>query len=149
MNEEQVKKIKKVLKTDLKEYLKIMKENNICHIKIEDEDKLLGILLPCKASEKNIVKDFEEHLDKCLKNIEKMEDIKSHMVGRFYIAMNQEGEYYKSGDKIQKGKPIGFIETMNIMHEINAKSDGVIVNILVDNGKVVEYSQPLIQYKIN
>lgn len=149
MNEEQVKKIRKVLKTDLKDFLKIMKDNQICKMRLENEEKTLGVELNYQYVREDTGKEFNEKVDKCLEKIDKLEDIKSHLVGKFYIGTNSSGEFYKSGDKITKGKVIGFIEMMNIMHEVAAASDGEIINILADNGKVVEYGQPLLQYRVN
>lgn len=149
MTEEQSKQIRKILKTDLKEFLKIMKDNELYQMRVEDEDKILGVSLNCYFTRKDAVKEFNDKVDKCLKKIDKLEDIKSHMVGRFYIGTNKDGELYKSGEKVEKGQVVGFIETMNIRHDIKAGSDCEIINILVDNGKVVEYGQPIMQYKIN
>ena len=39
---------------------------------------------------------------------------------------------------------IGIIEAMKVMNEIEADRDGVVAEILFENGKMVEYGQPLI-----
>lgn len=70
--------------------------------------------------------------------------IKSPIVGTFYSSTSPDAKALVSvGDVISKGQPLCIIEAMKIMNEIEADKDGVISKILVENGKPVEYGQPL------
>ncbi len=71
--------------------------------------------------------------------------VKSPMVGTFYAAPSEDVEpYVKVGDKVAKGEILCIVEAMKLMNEIECEKDGVIAEILVSNGEVVEYGQPLI-----
>ena len=70
--------------------------------------------------------------------------IKSPMVGVFYAAPSPEKPAYVSvGDKVSKGDIVCIIEAMKIMNEITAEESGTVSEILVNNGDVVEFDQPL------
>ena len=72
------------------------------------------------------------------------EIIKSPMVGVFYSAPAENAEpYVKIGDTVKKGDTICIIEAMKLMNEITAERDGKIVDILIENGAVVEYGTGL------
>lgn len=74
-------------------------------------------------------------------------EVKSPMVGVFYEAPSPGAQpYVKVGDKVKKGDVLCIIEAMKLMNEIVAETDGEIVDICVQNGEVVEFSQIL--YKI-
>ncbi|MCL1858129.1 MAG: acetyl-CoA carboxylase biotin carboxyl carrier protein [Oscillospiraceae bacterium] len=74
--------------------------------------------------------------------------IKSPLVGIFYSSPSPDTEpYVKIGDKISKGMVICIIEAMKIMNEIEGDADGEIAEILVSNGRPVEYGQPLFRLK--
>lgn len=76
--------------------------------------------------------------------------IKSPMVGTFYGAPSEGAEpFVKAGDKVSKGAVLCIVEAMKLMNEIECENDGVIVKVLVSNGEVVEYGQPLIAIKNN
>ena len=47
------------------------------------------------------------------------------------------------GDTVKKGDVLCIVEAMKLMNEIIAEEDGVIAEICVENGQVVEYGQPL------
>lgn len=71
--------------------------------------------------------------------------VKSPMVGTFYTAPSEGAEpFVKIGDKVSKGSILCIVEAMKLMNEIECENDGVIAEILVSNGEVVEYGQPLI-----
>jgi biotin carboxyl carrier protein len=53
--------------------------------------------------------------------------------------------YVREGDRIKAGQVLCIIEAMKLMNEIEAKVDGRILKILVDNAVAVEYGQPLFQ----
>lgn len=70
--------------------------------------------------------------------------IKSPMVGTFYAASAPGAEpFAKVGKSVQAGDTLCIIEAMKILNEIEAEQAGVISQILVENGQVVEYGQPL------
>lgn len=72
------------------------------------------------------------------------EIVKSPLVGTFYAASSPELEpYVKVGDSVKKGQVLGIVEAMKLMNEIEAERDGVVEAILVENGQLVEYGQPL------
>ena len=74
--------------------------------------------------------------------------IKSPMVGVFYSAPAPDKPAFVSvGDKVEKGQVICIIEAMKIMNEVTADKSGTVCEILVDNGDVVEFDQPL--FKLN
>lgn len=66
------------------------------------------------------------------------------LVGRFYTAPSEESEdYVKVGDHVKKGQTLAIVEAMKLMNEIESEYDGVVTEILADNGQGVEYGQPL------
>lgn len=70
--------------------------------------------------------------------------ITSPLVGTFYAAASPEDEpYVKVGDTIKKGQVLGIIEAMKLMNEVEADFGGKVEAILVENGQMVEYGQPL------
>lgn len=70
--------------------------------------------------------------------------IKSPMVGVFYSASGPDNPPFVSvGQPVKKGDVVCIIEAMKIMNEITAEEDGTITEILVENGEVVEFDQPL------
>ena len=74
--------------------------------------------------------------------------IKSPMVGTFYRAASPESKAFSDvGTKVAENTPVCIIEAMKIMNEIQAETDGTIVEILVENGQPVEYGQRLFKVK--
>jgi len=70
--------------------------------------------------------------------------IESPMVGTFYRAPAPGAEpYVKEGDRIQKGTVVCIVEAMKLMNEIESEVSGVLVKIVAENGKPVEFGQPL------
>lgn len=66
------------------------------------------------------------------------------MVGTFYASPSPENPaYVKIGDKVSKDSIVCIIEAMKLFNEIEAEVNGEIVEILVENGQLVEYGQPL------
>jgi len=74
--------------------------------------------------------------------------IESSLVGTFYASSTEGGApLVNVGDKVKKGQVIGIIEAMKLMNEIESPYDGTVQEILVKNGEVIGYSQPLIKVK--
>lgn len=71
-------------------------------------------------------------------------EIKSPLVGTVYVSPTEDGEpFVKQGDKVKKGQVVVIVEAMKLMNEIESEFDGVIKEVLVENGQTVEYGQTL------
>ena len=70
------------------------------------------------------------------------------LVGTFYSSPAPDAEdYVKVGDTVKKGQVIGIVEAMKLMNEIESEVDGVIAEVLVKNGEMVDYGKPLFRVK--
>lgn len=72
----------------------------------------------------------------------------SPMVGVFYSAPSPgEAPFVNVGQTISAGETLGIIEAMKIMNPIEATQSGVIEEILVKNGDVIQFGQALFRYR--
>ncbi len=73
-----------------------------------------------------------------------LHEVKSPIVGTFYRSPAPDADpYVQVGDTVSAGAVLCIVEAMKLMNEIESDISGKIVKILVDNGKPVEYNQPL------
>jgi acetyl-CoA carboxylase biotin carboxyl carrier protein len=71
------------------------------------------------------------------------------MVGTFYRASSPTSDpFVREGESVEAGQPIGIIEAMKMMNEIEAEVGGIIQRILVENAQPVEYGQPLMVVRV-
>ncbi|WP_342505136.1 acetyl-CoA carboxylase biotin carboxyl carrier protein [Sporosarcina sp. FSL K6-2383] len=74
----------------------------------------------------------------------------SPMVGTFYASSSpDEAAYVQNGDKVKPDSIVCIVEAMKLFNEIEAEVSGEIVEILVKDGQLVEYGQPLFLVKSN
>ena len=74
--------------------------------------------------------------------------VESPLVGTFYSAPAEDAEsFVKVGDRVEKGQTLGIVEAMKLMNEIESEVDGVIAEVLVKNGEMVDYGKPLFRVK--
>ncbi len=70
--------------------------------------------------------------------------IKAPMVGTFYRAPGpDEPAFVEVGDKVTADSVVCIIEAMKVMNEIKAGTEGVVAEILVENGSPIEFGQLL------
>jgi acetyl-CoA carboxylase biotin carboxyl carrier protein len=75
-------------------------------------------------------------------------DIKSPMIGTFYRSPSPESaSYVDVGAEVNPDSVVCIIEAMKVMNEIKAEVKGVITQILVENGKPVEFGQPMFKVR--
>ena len=73
-----------------------------------------------------------------------LKEIKSPMVGTFYRSPGPDKPLFvKIGDEIEVGQTVCIIEAMKLFNELESDIKGKIVKVLVDDGKPIEYDQPL------
>lgn len=74
----------------------------------------------------------------------KYSEVTSPMVGTFYRAPAPEAPaYVEVGSRVAKGQTLCILEAMKLMNELESDFDGVVHEILVENGEPVEYGQTL------
>lgn len=81
-------------------------------------------------------------------DVETGKTINAPMVGTFYKSPSPESAPYVSvGDKVNADTTVCILEAMKLFNEIQAEISGEIVEILVEDGQMVEYGQPLFKVK--
>ncbi len=79
-----------------------------------------------------------------------LHEIRSPIVGTFYRAPSPDADNFAEiGDQVSPGTVLCIVEAMKLMNEIEADVSGKIIKILVENGKPVEYNQPLFLIETN
>lgn len=79
---------------------------------------------------------------------EDLHTITSPMVGTFYKSPSPDADaYVKAGSKVSDDDVVCIVEAMKLFNEITAEVKGEIVEILVKDGQLVEYGQPLFLVK--
>jgi len=74
--------------------------------------------------------------------------ITSPMVGTFYRAPSPDSpSFVEVGTKVNPDSVVCIVEAMKVMNEIKAEASGTITEVLVENGKPVEFGQPLFRIK--
>jgi len=109
-------------------------------------------VIPTTASVENITHNQEKSTKTFEKessfSTENTEEITSPMVGTFYHSSSPETPpFVKEGDMVKKGDVLCILEAMKLFNEIDAEMNGQIVKVLVGNGELVEYGQPLFLIK--
>jgi acetyl-CoA carboxylase biotin carboxyl carrier protein len=74
--------------------------------------------------------------------------ISSPIVGMFFRSSSPDTEpFVEVGSNVKKGQVLCIVEAMKLMNEIDTDTDGVVMDILVENGHPVEYGEPLFLIK--
>lgn len=101
---------------------------------------------PAKPAAKAPAKKVEEK--PTVEVDESLHKITSPMVGTFYQAPSpNDPPYVKVGDKTTEESIVCIVEAMKLFNEIEAEVKGEIVEVLVEDGQLVEYGQPLFLVK--
>lgn len=75
--------------------------------------------------------------------------IRSPFVGTFYRAPSPDvSPFVNVGSSIKTGMALCIVEAMKLMNEIESDVSGTVQKILVENGKPVEYGEPLFLVKL-
>lgn len=70
--------------------------------------------------------------------------VEAPVVGTVYLGDRPEGEpLVRAGQRVKEGQLLCVVETMKILNEVTAPADGIIAQIVAENGQPVEYGQEL------
>ena len=72
-------------------------------------------------------------------------EIKSPIIGTAYLAPEPGGKkFVEVGKKIKKGDTVMIVEAMKTMNHVPSTKDGIIKEIIVEDGQPVEFGQTLV-----
>lgn len=75
-------------------------------------------------------------------------EITSPMVGTFYRAPSPDSpSFVEVGSVVTPETVVCIVEAMKVMNEIKAEVSGTVTEVLAENGKPVQYGQPLFRIK--
>lgn len=76
------------------------------------------------------------------------QEILSPIVGTFYSASSPDAPPFVTvGQKVQADSVVCIIEAMKVMNEIKAEISGTVIEVLVENGKPVQFGQTLFRVR--
>ncbi len=159
--------------SEIKELIKLVDQTSVQELEIENEGSRLFIRKPGKSESVIVSSPMQAALPHNMqatpqqmpqqesKPVEtaapapaakadetNLHTITSPMVGTFYTSPSPDAApYVKRGDKVTEKTVVCIVEAMKLMNEIEAEVKGEIVEVLVENGQLVEFGQPLFTVK--
>lgn len=132
---------------DIREYARLMGELGLTGLELRDGDHVVRL-------ERNVAVpqaiQAAAHVPAPAAPAEDQEGgtVCSPMVGVFYRAPAENAApYVQVGDRVEKGTVLCLIEAMKMMNEITAEEEGIVAEICVENGQVVDFGKPLFRLR--
>ena len=134
----------KINKKLIKELVDCLEENNLTELEYSEKDiKIKVTRNSFKENNKIEISTNKAELkeDEITTGIE----IKSPIIGTAYLAPEPGGKkFVEIGKKIKKGDTVMIVEAMKTMNHVPSTKDGVVKNVVVEDGQPVEYGQTLV-----
>lgn len=142
----------------IKKLFKLVENSEVTDLEIEENGTRIKIAKKVRISQSASYQipasatEPQRHTDAMEKEVQVQKEepsasyheIKSPIVGTFYRAPAPDADsYVQVGDTVAPGTVLCIVEAMKLMNEIESDIGGKIIKILVENGKPVEYNQPL------
>jgi len=132
------------MKKDLnsvEELMKILNDTNLTNISFEED----GFKVDIKRS--NVVTVAEEVVAEEVADAAApaYKEVKSENVGNFYYVDKSGNPMVKVGDRVKKNQEIGYIATIGVKSSVKSTFDGVVKEILLDNGSIADFGKTLIK----
>jgi acetyl-CoA carboxylase biotin carboxyl carrier protein len=156
---------------DLKEIVKLMKDNKISELEYEEDNTKIKLKRPNghKTNGSGYVQHVPMEMPQVVhhhtpapvaasapasiaapkdENDPSIVIVRSPMVGSFYSAPAPNAQpFVKVGQEINVDDTLCIVEAMKLMNEIKSEIKGTMVEILVSNGQAVEFDQPMFKIK--
>ena len=155
---------------EIKELIEILDQSSLTEINIEDKGNVVNLkkeketeiitpqisqqpmqqLAPQQGVASNPVAtgSTEEITSDASTTDDNLQTINAPMVGTFYKSPSpEESAYVQVGDSVTNESTVCILEAMKLFNEIQAEVTGEIAEILVEDGQMVEYGQPLFKVK--
>ena len=129
----------------IRDYAKIMKELGITGLEFSDEKERKVRIEMSPSVETKSFCELETNENKTTGDYY---IVKSPIVGVFYAGPSENAEPFVSvNDCVKPGSTLCIIESMKLMNEILSEEVGVIDEVCVKNGELVEYGTELFRIR--
>lgn len=134
---------------NIKALVKIFNENDLTKLEINEANNTIKLEkqydylnnAPNTISNMSGLNNAPCQTESCLNNT-----INAPIVGTFYTKPGlDKPDYVKVGQQVKKGETLCIIEAMKVMNEIKADQDLIIKKVLIANGSMVEFEQPIFE----
>tara|TARA_B100000963_G_scaffold86502_1_gene74150 strand:+ start:399 stop:815 length:417 start_codon:yes stop_codon:yes gene_type:complete len=134
----------KINKKLIKELVSCLEENKLTELEYSEKDIKIKVArtLNNDVDKIQVVQNTKE-----IKNEKKITgtEIKSPIIGTAYLAPEPGGKKFVDvGKKIKKGDTVMIVEAMKTMNHVPSTKDGVVKEIVVEDGQPVEFGQTLV-----
>ena len=134
--------------TDIRKYAALMQELGLTGLEITRDDQKVRLERAAAAAPVQTVQLGAPAAIPAAAPEEDYISVKSPIVGLFYAAPAENAPPYVSpGETVKKGQVLCIVEAMKLMNEISAEEDGVIAQVCVSNGQMVEYGTELFRIR--
>jgi acetyl-CoA carboxylase biotin carboxyl carrier protein len=147
--------------SEIKELIKLVDQTSVHELEIENEGTRLAIRKPGRTEAVNVQTAPIAHTyvpaipaqtapepKAPVADTSHLHRITSPMVGTFYRAPSPDAAMFVNvGDRVTEKTVVCILEAMKLMNPLEAEVKGQIVEILVENGQLVEFGQPLFLVK--
>ena len=132
--------------TEIRKYATLMRELDLTGLEITEDNKV--VRLERTAAQPVMTQQAPIPVDAPAPKQEDGICVTSPMVGVFYAAAAENAApYVRKGDHVKKGQTLCVVEAMKMLNEITAEEEGVISDICVTNGQVVEFGTELFRIR--
>ena len=153
---------------EIKELIEILDQSSLTEINIEDKGNIVNLkkeketeiitpqvsqqpmqqIAPQQSAVSNQLDAQSSEETSSSQENDNLKTINAPMVGTFYKSPSpEESPYVQIGDSVSNESTVCILEAMKLFNEIQAEVTGEITEILVEDGQMVEYGQPLFKVK--
>ncbi|MEJ7152821.1 acetyl-CoA carboxylase biotin carboxyl carrier protein [Staphylococcus ureilyticus] len=151
---------------EIKELIEILDQSSLTEINIEDKGNIVNLkketeiitpqvsqqpmqqIAPQQPAVSNQLDTQSSDDTSSSQENDNLKTINAPMVGTFYKSPSpEESPYVQIGDSVSNESTVCILEAMKLFNEIQAEVTGEITEILVEDGQMVEYGQPLFKVK--
>ena len=134
----------KINKKLIEELVNCLEDNKLTELEYSEKDIKIKVArsLTNDVNKIQVVQNTKE-----IKNEKKITgtEIKSPIIGTAYLAPEPGGKKFVDiGKKIKKGDTVMIVEAMKTMNHVPSTKDGIVKEIVVDDGQPVEFGQTLV-----
>jgi acetyl-CoA carboxylase biotin carboxyl carrier protein len=134
---------------EIEQLVDIVREARISELSVTTDGsmvrlrKLLQRMQPVKAATVPSSSPIREPSDAPAEESTEQADAESFVLAPMVGIYHSAGDAIAQGVVVKAGQSVGAIESMKLMNDVVAEYDGVIADVMVEDGLPVEYGQPL------